>query len=293
MPITQEEFIEITNSIKNKDVFQILFGALLNIHKHLENNYGNMSEIENTKYNLFNIFTKQYNTTYAISKNSKYITKPTIIYDDTKSIHVLIRSCHELYLTYNFLSTAEDKNNENKEIEFKYKCYKLAGFIDEKRTFGIINHPSHLKEKEKLARNIDDLRKKITQDEIYKTFSKEIQTAILNGQWRVKRNKKLSWNELIEYTPIAEQRGKLEYHLLSTYAHNSYNSIILEAHNSKKKDEDEGRLAHLHTLSALMSKTTIETFKINPDILTKKEQALIIEFIFIARENATPVMETT
>lgn len=288
MPLTKNEYIQLINSIDNKDVPEIMFGALEKLHRYLEKDPRVKADVDEDKYGIFKIFFKQYNTIYSLSRGTKYFFLPECSYIDIKSIYVLIRSCHELYLTLSFISNSGTFSGATREeeIEFKYKCYEYSGRQDNKRTIDItikINGQETISPEQ--VNDVNEktrvLREQLINSSIYKALSQDSKNAILAGQWRVGQNGRLSWNDLLEGTPMSKNYGVLEYHALSMYAHSSHNSLRLEAQHNY---DMAGALCHLYVLSALFIKSIVEIFAIDMDVLSKKEQALIIEFIQMANK---------
>ncbi|MCS0590695.1 DUF5677 domain-containing protein [Massilia norwichensis] len=281
MPLTIEEFTRYTNEIQNHEVPSIMFSMLSKVHGHLEKAMSKMSEIEVSHYGMFKVFFKQYNTILSITRGLNYLYSPEYSYIDIKSTYVLIRSCHELYLTFNYLVThGVLTENDAGEIEFKFKCYSLSGIFDNERTFELTKNfegqkSIYLQEIAQVREKKRNLLSEIEASPIYATLSDESKRLIGNGRWRVGVNGELSWNDLLQFTPLAKKYGQLEYHLLSMYAHSSHNSLLLEAQHDYNI---EGILFHLYILSALFMEAILRAHGLDFGFFPKREEALITEF---------------
>ncbi|EMA8136138.1 TPA: hypothetical protein ACJCGJ_000974 [Klebsiella pneumoniae] len=279
MKMTQEEYEKLTNSISNEEVAGVMFDSLLKIHMKLEGTVEKMTSPEEWKYGLFKSFFKLYNTTLRLSESSSYVFRPDVTYTDIKAINIQIRSCHELYLLFQYITTNTISDGKHDEIQFKYECYRLSGALDSKRTYEKIKMaPDYIdlykKEIGPVLSEISESRKFIRNSPVYNLLKNEIKTSVCNGYWRISAEKKLSWNDLLEYTPMPREYGSFEYHVLSMYAHSSLTALKLEANH----DYDMiGTLSHLYKLSALMCLTTLNAFNIDLSILTDREIALIID----------------
>jgi len=279
MQMTQEEYESLTNSIGNEEVAEVMFDSLLKIHMDLESKIDKMREPEEWKYNLFKSFFKTYNTTLLLAEGSNYIFRSNVKYIDIKAINVQIRSCHELYLLLQYITTNTISDGRYDEIDFKYECYRLSGALDSKRIYEKISKaPDYIElyEREigKVLSDISESRDFIRKSPIYNLLNSSVKKSVCNGVWRISSDKNLSWNDLLDYTPMSREYGSFEYHHLSMFAHASITSLKLEAQHKYNKTFT---LSHLYKLSALMCLTTLSAFDMDFDILTKREVALIID----------------
>lgn len=279
MQMSQEEYENLINSISNEEVAQVMYGVLFKIHMRLEEMVPQMSSADEWRYNLFKSFFKLYNTTLRLSEGTSYVFRSDISYIDIKAINTQIRACHELYLLFQFLIANTISEGVHEEKEFKYQCYRLSGALDNKRTYEKIKSiPGYQKVYDEqighIRSEISECRKYISGSPIYQLLSPAIKDAVRNGTWRIGREKKLSWNDLLQYTPMPREYGVFEYHLLSMYAHTSHTALILEAQHNY---DMIGALSHLYKLTALVSLTTLNAFDLDFDILEKREVALIID----------------
>lgn len=279
MQMTQEEYENLTNSISNEEVAGVMFDSLLKIHMKLEDIVERMKSPDEWKYGLFKSFFKLYNTTLRLSESSSYVFRPEVTYTDIKAINIQIRSCHELYLLLQYITTNTISDGKYDEIQFKYECYRLSGALDSKRTYEKIKMaPGYIdlykKEIGQVLSEISESREFIRNSPVYKILKNEIKKSVCNGNWRISSEKKLSWNDLLEYTPMPREYGSFEYHLLSMYAHTSLTALKLEAQHDYNMI---GALSHLYKLSALICLTTLKAFNIDISLLTKREIALIID----------------
>ena len=279
MQMTQEEYEHLANSISNEEVAEVMFGTLMKIHMELEETVVAMTTAEEWKYGLFKSFFKLYNTILRLSQGTSYVFKPQISYIDIKSINTQIRTCHELYLLFQYITTNTIGDGMVDEKEFKYECYRLAGALDSKRTYEKIKHIAgyrELYEREivHVQNEISECRRIIIKSPTYKSLSAEVKHAVCNGHWRVSAEKKLSWNDLLAYTAMSREYGVFEYHVLSMYAHTSHASLKLEAQHDYNMI---GALSHLYKLTALMCCAVLSAFGLGFSPLTKREVALIID----------------
>ncbi|WP_146176012.1 DUF5677 domain-containing protein [Pseudomonas putida] len=279
MQMSQEEYENLINSISNDEVAEVMYGVLFKIHMKLEEMVPQMSLADQWRYGLFKSFFKLYNTTLRLSEGVSYVFRDEISYIDIKAINTQIRACHELYLLFQYLIVTSISENDPGEKEFKYQCYRLSGALDNKRTYERIKNIPNYKQlyDEQIGHvraEISECRKYITSSPIYQLLSPQVKDEVRNGTWRIDREKKLSWNDLLQYTPMPREYGVFEYHLLSMYAHTSHTALILEAQHDYNMI---GALSHLYKLSALVSLTTLNAFGLDFDILEKREVALIID----------------
>ncbi|MCO5364569.1 hypothetical protein [Pseudomonas alliivorans] len=274
--MTEDEYLRIVNNISNEEVAKIMFEALSTLHMHLEWQHQAMSEADKWIYCLFKAFFKMYNTTYHLSNGIPYFFSPEINYIDVRSINIQIRSCHEIYLTYNYITKSKFAIGGQEEREFKYTAYELAGNLDNKRTYERIRQFKGYKDLYDqqigtINEKILECRKTLTKSPIYRLLSTEIKNAVRNGQWKITTQKKLSWADLLDCTPIPRAYGEFEYNNLCLYTHASHASLALEAHHDLNMIS---ALAHLYKLAALMCDTTVYAFNLD-DVLDLRTRALI------------------
>lgn len=279
MQMTQEEYESLTNSISNEEVAEVMYGALFKIHMKLEEISKKMTIAEEWRYGLFKSFFKLYNTTLRLSEGTSYVFRPDINYKDIKAINIQIRACHELYLLFQYIITNTIGNGTHDEKDFKYECYRLSGALDNKRTYekikGIPGYKDlYDKEIGHVLTEISESRALISKSPIYNLLKPDIKTAVRNGTWRVDAGNKLSWNDLLQYTPMPREYGTFEYHVLSMYAHSSLAALKLEAQHDYNMI---GALSHLYKLSALICITTLNAFGLDFSPLEKREVALIVD----------------
>jgi hypothetical protein len=273
--VTEEEYIEIINSIKNEEVAGIMFEALLTLHDQLELRQHTMTEEDSWIYCLFKAFFKMYNTIYHLSNEIPYFFKDHIKYIDIRSINIQIRSCHEIYLIYNYITATIIADGSVEERKLKYSAYRLAGALDNKRIYNRIKNFDGYRERYenevlRIDREIRECRQLISKNPVYKMLSGNIKNAVQNGQWKITKSTKLGWNDLLDGTPMPRAYGEFQYNTLSLYAHSSHASLELEAQH----DYDMiCALAYLYKLTALMCMTTVTAFKLTE--LDKRTRALI------------------
>jgi len=290
--LTEEEYKKHIDSIKNNEVPEVIFSVLSKVHKYLESIEDSMNEEKILKHGMFKLFFKQYNTVLFLSKGTKYVYKPDHNYLDIKSINILIRSIHELYLTHQYLSTNESFGDidKNGETEFKHLAYKYSGEIDSKRTFNLYKDykckpDGYQQGYDAAIKRKNEIWKEITATTIYKKLPKKQKYKLKSGQWKIDLSKVLSWSDLLKYTPISRKYGIVEYHHLSQYAHMTYGSLVLEANHNYDID---GLLSHLYILASLFSISVVGSHGEVIDkegFLTKRELSLVFEFLGMARNN--------
>jgi hypothetical protein len=283
--LTEEEYKKYIDEIQNDEVPKVLFSVLGKVHNYLESIANSMNEEHVLKHGMFKLFFKQYNTVLSLSKRTSYVYKPDCDYLDIKSINILIRSMHELYLTYQYLSTNGSFGDMDKEgeVKFKYLAYKYSGEVDSKRTFDLYKEQKYKPEDYQLRydaaiKRKNEVWKEIKATNIYKLLSKEQKNKIKNGQWKIDSSKVLSWSDLLEYTPLSKKYGVVEYHQLSQYAHMTYGSLLLEASHNYDVD---GLLYHLYILASLFSISVMDSHGEvieKENFLAKRELSLVYEF---------------
>jgi hypothetical protein len=280
--VTEEEYKEYINSISNEEVPSVLFNVLSIVHKQFEQKKEKMDEVQQLSYSMFKLFFKQCNTILSLSKGSKYIYLPNSEYIDLKSIYSLTRTAHELYLNFNYLfyNRVFVDFDETEEQEFKLLSYKLSGEIENKKTVEILKkfdepHPLCEESMAGIKSRRSELLEKINNHPIYKVLPQPLKKAIKSGVWKVSIEKKLSWSDLLEYTPMSKRYGILEYHNMSKYAHTAYSSLQLEAAHDYDVD---GLHCHLYILISLFSISALEISGKSIDYISKREQSLLLEF---------------
>lgn len=290
---TEEEYIKLIADIPNSEVAEILFSVLFKIHNKLESNLANMSKKELIQYDMFKLFFKQYNTTLLLSNKVNYIFESQFSYIDLKSIYNLIRSLHELYLTYHYLFSGQHfiSIDRNEEHSFKYNLYKLSGLKDSIKSFKYIKktalyNEQHKEKHDKTVEEIKNLLNEIKATKIYNELSSEVKAEINGGNWKIDKSKKLSWSDMLNNTHIPKEYGVFEYSILSQYAHTSYHSIMLERTHDYNLD---GLLCHFYILTSVFVASLSDTFKLNLDdytLITKRELALIYDFMNLAKNQS-------
>lgn len=278
MEITEEEIRSLADSISNEDVAEIMFDALEKVHRAIEEKVDTLSIDEEWTYGLFKSFFKTYNTIYHLSLGTSYVFRPHIKYIDIKTINTQIRSCHELYLTFQYITCSRIVDGSKEERDFKYTCYRLAGALDNKRTYEQIKDFSGYRELYEqqighVQEEIDVCRRKISKSRIYKLLSKNARDAVRKGYWKVSAEGRLSWNDLLACTSMPKTYGVFEYNNLSLYAHSSHASLQLEAQHDYNMI---GALAHIYKLCAFMCYSTIAAFELGSP-LDKRTFALVID----------------
>ncbi|MCG3704330.1 hypothetical protein L5F68_08285 [Aliarcobacter butzleri] len=291
--LTESEYREYTKDIENEEVEEILFSILEKINIKLcfiENYINDDEELEILKINFFKIFFKQFNTIIILLSKTKYKYNLKFEYTDIKSIYILIRSVHELYLTFQYIFNSKYFNvSKEEETNFKYLLYKYCGEKDNIKAFHNKKNITGLNDEQEQAlvkyeKASEKMFSLISSNKIYHTLSKTIKKKIQNGiSWKINKEKELTWTELLENTYMSTEYGKGYYAVLCQYSHTTYNSITLELNHNYDK---LGVLYHLSLITSLIVKEYINiSFDGNivkiteDDIISKRELSLIVEFI--------------
>ncbi|MBD8019162.1 DUF5677 domain-containing protein [Kaistella pullorum] len=135
---------------------------------------------------------------------------------DYASILILTRSIFETYLTleYLFLSDVEDD-----ELEFRFKLWRMSGFMVRQNTIG--ENPLFT---EKLTREkieIDKTKREIISSKYYGQIKKMKNRLETYGIARI-----ISWTQLIEKSRLRTKLFVGFYQLYSNYAHSEFISVI-------------------------------------------------------------------
>ena len=283
--LTEEEYKIHINDISNEEVPEVLFSVLSKVHGYLESISLLMNDQQVYKYSMFKVFYKQYNTVLALSKRSEYVFNPQASYMDIKSINILIRSMHEMYLLYTYLCSTGFFIGAGKceELEFKSLAYQYSGENDNVRTFKLIKEIEHNGVFDESAEANAIERKsviwsKILENDIYKSLPKKVKLELKKGNWKISSKGTLSWADLAKYSHLSKTYGVFEYHNMSLYAHSTFSSLQLEAGH----DEDvDGLLCHCYILASVFSISVLGSFDKTIDrdgLISKRELALVYEF---------------
>ena len=251
-----------------------------------------MNSREVLRYNIFKVFFKQYNTILSLSRSNEYLFMPQSSYIDIKSINILIRSMHEMYLVYTYLCSSKSFSNveEQEEIEFKFLAYQYSGENDNVKNSELLKKIKHdnvyqVEAEIKTIERRDMVWSKILKHKVYDSLSKGAKRNLKKGNWKLNDEGILSWADLVEYTPLNKAFGVFEYHNMSLYAHSTYSSIQLEANHDGDVD---GLLCHCYILAVFFSISVLNSFNKNISVdcsISKRELALVYEFYNLGSMN--------
>ncbi len=289
--MTSEEHKALSKSISNEEAPEVLFGSLHKIHQYLESILPRMNGERLDKYNIFKVFYMQYNTVLSLAQKTDYVFMQHINYLDVKSIYVLTRALHELYLQYVYLSfsTVFEGCNPHDELKFKHLAYQYSGQNDFCRTISLAKRlDRHENYDEDIETETIEEKKKlwleIKNNPVYDTLSREAKDHLKNGKWKISAESVLSWNDLADRSHLSKPYGTFIYHLLSLYAHSTFSSMKLQANHNQ---DINGLLCHCYVLASVFAVSALDSFdqKFNTTtILNDKEKALIIDFWNLAVE---------
>ncbi len=289
--LTEAEYKKYINDISNEEVPEILFSVLSKVHGYLESIDPQMDEQQVCKYNMFKVFFKQYNTVLVLSKRSEYLYNSHVGYMDIKSINILIRSMHEMYLLYTYLCSTGFFIGASKsdELDFKFLAYQYSGENDNVRTFKLLRGIKHNAVIDENA-EVNAIERKsliwsnVTSSNIYQSLPKKVKLELKKGNWKISSKGTLSWADLAKFSHLSKRYGVFEYHGLSLYAHSTFSSLQLEA----KHDENvDGLLCHCYILASVFSMSVLASFDNaidKGDLVSKRELALVYEFYGMCRQ---------
>lgn len=165
---------------------------------------------------------------FAASSTNE-ITKGTpLVFDekaikvfDISSAKVLLRSCYEAFLTYEYLFVSP----ENKDIElFRSYIYQLSGLISRQKFEA--HDPKNNKQKDDEKKQILSLIDLIEKHELFETLAKDKQTKIKNLRNSIKRFQPFAWDELFKQSILKNSGNRIYWHNLSNHAHSEFISIL-------------------------------------------------------------------
>lgn len=272
-PEALETLHEIAEKTANTELADILESAINKFIPYLHYQWDLYNDDKKWTMKLLEIFHKQFNSIVTLSKQNTL---------DIKSTNVLIRSSHELFLCFSYLSDGSHFNEEDIEsvISFKFLCYMHAGFKDEEKYYKVTpNLPPQLieqvnRKKEILRNKIRKTFGEIKSHYLYSKCCPAVQSMIKKGKWRISPSKHLSWGDLSEHSLLLSDTAKAAYHILSSYAHSSYHSLELEANYNQDR---LAILTHLFTITSLLLLKFIEIEELEYDFYSDVELAIILD----------------
>jgi hypothetical protein len=181
---------------------------------------------------------------------------------DFSSIAILTRAALETYLTFHHVFIAP-KNKE--ELQFRFICWDIAGYLDRADFVATNEREIKLKETERLA--IEKLTAELNNNNLFKTKSAPNKKRVLNGQWRLDK----SWLDLAIEAGFGESFFKQQYKFLCGYAHSSRLSIIQIQQNKTVGEQGEMAKASMGVLMVILSKFIHDYVELMPPLHGKKE----------------------
>lgn len=233
--LPQDRYDALKAEIKNHDVPKLIVSALVKQLGFVIPLEGGMDGALLQRVNIFKLFIKQYNTVLRLAQGVSYVTSPDISYLDVTSIFTLIRSCHERYLSFWFLSTPVDLwgGAPEQELHFRWLCFRHGGYVDELKTFGMTGRLQDISQLEEYIRKVrlakSDILGEIRTHPIFSKLGAEAKAAIeYDGAWKIGRNGPLSWSELAKLSPLNSGLAQREYFTMCLYTHTGYRGIELD-----------------------------------------------------------------
>ena len=211
-------------------------------------------------------------------------------YIDIASIHAIIRSCYETFLTFQYIYMQPESIGDyeingfkdvrevfSRSLQLKIMLYKYEGYRQSYLGFSALPE-----EKEKNRKVCDDYKATILNNEIIKCFSDDEKNNILN-------NWKPSWNKIASKTELSTWNSKNMYNIISQYCHNSYTRLMLLDYHYTHLDkfDRDAMLVQLFEFTAILINNYIKLFHIEHSIFDKDEINLLNEFYTLAHINPT------
>ena len=277
--------------ITNNQVPYLFSSVLEKTHKEIDSIENGLSSQALTRLKLFGMFEKQYNTILRISEKLTYVNKDNEVYLDIKSINVLIRAAHELFLTFGYLVESGHISGvtPEQEIEFKYLCYEHGGRVDIIKSYEnkktVLPYNFYEDQINFAKKNRADILEKIKKHVAFSKLTNDVKKSIEDfGAWRISKSKSLSWNELSHLTKMGKSWAKSEYHHMSIHAHSGFAAILLEKDHNQ---DTHGLLTHLYIIAALFVSIVVEKMSIDVEkSFSIDERAILEEMI-----NLSNIME--
>ena len=288
--------------IDNKDVHLIYDSAFKKLTKDMKtkldsNTYFGLNEdTAHLAYIFFNKFKIQFYT--ALQLTFEGTTNPNGDYEylDIASIHLIIRSCLETYLLFNYIYMQpncmdveiqlNEDNNYLDLIEFKYLLYRydsnnqmLQAFSKES---GIIKEKYNQSKKAKR-----EYKCQIKSSSIFTQLStdKKEELLKLNG-W------KPSWNKIALNVKPKIWNPHKKYNLLSQFAHTSYSAISnLNYYYQNIDDYDKNAVnLELFQIGSLFFHDIHRIFHVESEVFSEDEINLLSDFLGMATQSPAEIL---
>lgn len=204
----------------------------------------------------------------------KNLPSSKIDFFDPASINVLARAILETFLTFHYIFVAP-KTNQMKD--FRYCVWQLGGLCERQKfpAWSLENKEKQREEKQ----IIEELRKCLGVNPLFRTLGKNKQKKLLNGKWRQK-----SWREIALDTGFDELHASLFYSYLCEYAHSGSLST-LQISQAKTKDIQKRLFrASMEVIMIAMANMIFSYCKIFPKgnkALEKKSQVASLARIWV------------
>lgn len=232
----------------------------------------------------------------AVSLTYKGTQNPLNQYEylDIASIHAIIRSCYETFLTFQYIYMQPNvigqyEMNEFKKsldgyirsLQLKILLYKYEGYRQ-----SISGFSSMPEEREKNFRISKEYKTEIQNNDIFKSLTEEQRLNILD-------NWKPSWNMIASKTELSKWNSKNMYNILSQYSHNAYTTLMLLDKHYRNLDEfnKDAMLSQLFEFTAIFVNDCVKLFHIDRGIFEPDEVALLTEFYTLAHAEPSDVYE--
>lgn len=176
---------------------------------------------------------------------------------DFASIAILTRAALETYLTLSYVFVSP-QNEE--ELEFRFKCWHLAGFLD--RVGFDPKEVEHVKLKDSEKQAIDKLTIEIQALPFFKSLPKRNQDQALKGFWRLDN----AWVNLATQSGFSEAFFRQQYKFLCGYAHSSRLCIIQIQQTKDIERQREMAKASIGVLMVVIAKFMYDYIQIIPEL---------------------------
>ena len=196
---------------------------------------------------------------YSLSKGIKVQLNndSSIELMDYSSIAVLIRSALESYLTFNHIFISPENENE---IQYRFDCWDLAGYI-ERKDFQAITEKSIVRKKEE-SKLIESKLVQIRSNPYFLRLSTKEKKQIEKGNWKINFN----WGILAENAGFEKNYFKDFYSYLCSYAHTGrLSSLQIMQATDHKQQNDSGNM-FLNFSLIILSKYIFDYVKLIPQL---------------------------
>jgi len=176
---------------------------------------------------------------------------------DFASIAILTRAALETYLTLNYVFVSTQNVDE---LEFRFKCWHLAGFLD--RADFDPKEEEHIKLKDSEKQATDKIKLEIQRLPFFNTLSKKKKDQALKGFWRLDN----PWVNLAKQSGFSEPFFRQQYKFLCGYAHSSRLSIIQIQQSKELEQQKEMAKASISVLMVVLAKFMYDYIQLIPEL---------------------------